>query len=408
MSINTKNTWKGVEHMSSVEIKPGIHWVGAVDWNLRYFHGYLTPRGTSYNAYLIIDDKVTLVDTVKSYLYEEMIANIKAVIDPSKIDYLVVNHVEMDHSGCVPQMMNLVPDVQIVTSAKGEKGLKRYYKSGDKWDYMVLNSGEELNTGRYTSKFIQTPMVHWPDSMVTCIPEAKLLLSNDAFGQHIASCLRFDDELGWDLIREEAAKYYANIVLPYGKQVNRAIKSLEELDLDMIAPSHGIIWRSHIFEILNSYRQWAAHQTKNKALIVYDTMWGSTKKIALSLKEGLEAVGVPVVIRSLQASHVSEIMADVLTSKAVLLGSPTLNNGMMPTVSAFLTYVKGLRPQNRIGLVFGSYGWGGQGAKEASEIMGSFGWEMPQEYINIPYRPDQEELEQVRQTGEKIGEAVKA
>lgn len=392
--------------MSSLEIKPGIHWVGAVDWNLRYFHGYLTPRGTSYNAYLVVDEKITLVDTVKHYMYDEMLANIKAVIDPSKIDYLVVNHVEMDHSGSVPELMKLVPNAQIVTSAKGEKGLQRYYKNEDKWDYLILNSGEELNTGKYTLKFVQTPMVHWPDSMVTYIPEAKLLLPNDAFGQHIASYQRFDDEIGWDILHEESAKYYANIVLPYGKQVNKALEALKGLDIDMIAPSHGIIWRSYLPDIISLYKQWASHKTQQKALIVYDTMWGSTKKIALSLKEGLEAAGVPVVIKFLQTSHISEIMTDVLTSKAILLGSPTLNNGMLPTVSAFLTYLKGLRPQNRIGFVFGSYGWGGQGAKEASSMMDSFGWDMPLEYINIPYNPDQEELDQVREAGEKIGEGV--
>ncbi len=391
--------------MSSLEIKPGIYWVGAVDWNLRYFHGYLTPRGTSYNAYLIVDEKVTLVDTVKDYLFDDMLANIKEVIDPSKIDYLVVNHVEMDHSGSVPELLKVAPKARIVTSPKGEKGLKRYYKSD--WDCLLVNSGEDLNVGKHTLKFVQTPMVHWPDSMVTYIPEAKLLLPNDAFGQHIASYQRFDDEIGWDIIHEEAAKYYANIVLPYGKQVNKALEVLGGLDIDMVGPSHGIIWRSHLSDILKVYPKWASHETERKALIVYDTMWGSTKKIALKLKEGLEAAGVPVVIRFLQTSHISEIMTDVLTSKAILIGSPTLNNGMLPTVSAFLTYLKGLRPQNRTGLAFGSYGWGGQGAKEVAAMMESFGWEMPEDYINIDYDPDPEELVQVKETGLKLGKAIK-
>jgi len=393
--------------LQAKEIKPGVYWVGAIDWNLRYFHGYLTPRGTSYNAYLVVDDKITLVDTVKDYLCDEMLSRIRDVIDPSQIDYLVVNHVEMDHSGSVPEVMKIAPRAQVVTSTKGKKGLQRHYQDSDQWDYLMVNSGEELNTGKYTLQFVQTPMVHWPDSMVTYLPEAKLLLPNDAFGQHIASYQRFDDELGWDVLHEEAAKYYANIVLPYGKQVSKALEALGGLDIDMIAPSHGIIWRSYLGNIIEVYQEWAAQQTEPKALIVYDTMWGSTKKLALALREGLEEAGVPVVIRFLQTSHISEIMTDVLTSRAVLIGSPTLNNGMLPTVSAFLTYLKGLRPQNRLGLAFGSYGWGGQGAKEVSAMMEDFGWKLTQEYLNIPYIPESEELEQVKEAGKNLGEAVK-
>ncbi len=392
--------------MSSLEIKPGIYWVGAVDWNLRYFHGYLTPRGTSYNAYLVVDEKITLIDTVKNPHFDEMLANIKQVVDPEKIDYLVVSHVEMDHSGSVPEIMALAPKAKLVTSAKGKSGLQSYYKS-DNWDFMVVGSGDDLCTGKYTHKFIPTPMVHWPDSMAVYIPEAKLLLPNDAFGQHIGSYQRFDDELGSSIAYEEAAKYYANIVLPYGSQVTKALEALENLDIDMIAPSHGLIWRSYLADILKAYKQWASHQTENKALIVYDTMWDSTKKIALSLKDGLEDAGIPVAIRFLQTSHISEIMSDVLTSKAILIGSPTLNNGMLPTVSAFLTYLKGLRPQKRLGLAFGSYGWGGQGAKETASLMESFGWDMPLEYINIPYLPNREELDKVREAGRKLGEAVR-
>lgn len=391
--------------MGSLEIKPGIYWVGAVDWNLRYFHGYITPRGTSYNAYLIVDDKITLVDTVKSYLWDEMAGRIREIVDLSSIDYLVVNHVEMDHSGSIPGLINLAPKARIVTSARGEKGLRRYFKS--EWEYLTVGTGDELNTGKYTLKFVQTPMVHWPDSMVTYVPEAKLLLPNDAFGQHIASPERFDDELGWDLVHEEAAKYYANIVLPYGKQVSGALDTVGSLDIDMVAPSHGLIWRSFLPDIIKAYRKWSGHRTDRKALIVYDTMWESTKKIALALKEGLEEADIQVVIRFLQTSHISEIMTDVLTSKAILIGSPTLNNGMLPSVSAFLTYLKGLRPQNRLGLAFGSYGWGGQGATEAASAMESFGWEMPLDLINIEYSPDPGELAEVKETGRKLGETIK-
>lgn len=390
--------------MKPVEIKPGVYWVGAIDWNLRYFHGYLTPRGTTYNAYLIVDDKITLVDTVKHYLFEEMLCRIKEVVDPAKIDYMLVNHVEMDHSGSVPKMMELMPGARIVTSPQGKKGLLRYFKK--EWDFMVVNSGEQLNTGSKTLNFVHVPMVHWPDSMVTYIPEDKLLLPNDAFGQHIASPGRFDDQVGWDILREESAKYYANIVLPYGDNVLKALDVVTRLDIDMVGPSHGIIWRSYLDRIVPEYYKWAANETEPKALIVFDTMWESTRLIAQALQAGLEEAGVPVTVRFLQTSHMSEIMTDLLTSKAILIGSPTLNNGMLPSVSGFLTYIKGLRPKKRIGLAFGSYGWGAQGAKEVDAAMKGMGWETPVDLINIQYRPGAGELDVVREAGRKLGAAV--
>ncbi|MTI83350.1 MAG: FprA family A-type flavoprotein [Firmicutes bacterium] len=391
--------------MKAVEIKPKIYWVGGIDWNLRYFHGYLTPRGTTYNAYLIVDDKITLVDTVKHYLFEEMLERIKDIIDPAKIDYLVVNHVEMDHSGSVPKIMEVAPEAKIITSDKGKKGLERHYKK--EWEYQIIKSGDEMNLGSHTLKFVQTPMVHWPDSMVTYIPEDKLLLPNDAFGQHIGSTERFDDQLGWDIVHEEAATYYANIVLPYGDQVKKALDVLGQLPIDMIAPSHGVIWRSFIPQLLEVYPKWANHETDQKALIVYDTMWGSTREIANALANGLEDAGVPVTTRFLQTSHMSEIMTDVLVSRAVLVGSSTLNNGMLPTVSGFLTYVKGLRPKNRMGLAFGSYGWGGQGARHVEEALKDMNWEIPHELINIQYVPDDDELQGVKETGRKLGEMIR-
>ena len=391
--------------MRPLEIKPNIYWVGGIDWNLRYFHGYVTPRGTTYNAYLIIDEKITLVDTVKSYLGAEMLARIESLIDPSQIDYMVVNHVEMDHSGSVPLVMEAAPNAVIVTSPNGKKGLERYYKK--EWQYQIFNSGEELNIGVHTLKFVQTPMVHWPDNMVTYIPEVKLLLSNDAFGQHIASYERFDDELGWNVVHEEAAKYYANIVFPYGDQVKKALETVSQIPIEMIAPSHGLIWRKHIPQLIEVYQKWANYEAEQKALIVYDTMWGSTQQIAQALEEGLETAGIPTTVRFLQTSHISEVVPDILTAKAVLVGSPTLNNGMLPTISSFLTYIKGLRPRKRIGFAFGSYGWGGQGAKEVHAFLKDMGWEMPLDLTNIQYRPDPAELEKVKEYGAQIGEMIK-
>jgi flavorubredoxin len=390
--------------MEPVEIKPGIYWVGGIDWDLRNFHGYLTQRGTTYNAYLIIDEKVVLVDTVKRHLFDEMLSRIKEVVDPSTIDYLVSNHVEMDHSGSVPQMVSRAPEAIVVTSPKGEEGLRRHFKT--EWAMHVVKSGDTLSIGNRTLQFFLTPMVHWPDNMVTYLPEEKLLLSNDAFGQHIATAERYDDEVGWDILHEEAAKYYANIVLPYSEQVSKALNALAGLDIEMVAPSHGVIWRSHLPQILEAYQRWAINEVENRALIVYDTMWGSTEKIAYSLREGLEKAGVPVTMRNLKTNHISDIMTDVLCSKAIIIGSPTLNIGVLPTVGAFLTYLEGLRPKKRVGFAFGSYGWGGQAVKKIEAVMNTLGWDMPLNGITIQYIPDEEELDHVRELGTALGEII--
>ena len=391
--------------LEKVEIKPDIYWVGGIDWDIRNFHGYSTNRGTTYNAYLIKDKKITLVDTVKHYLFDEMLSRIKELIDPKKIEYIISNHVEMDHSGSISKILEICPNAKVLTSTRGEKGLLRHYKKD--WNFQVLKSGDTLNIGKRTLNFVHIPMVHWPDSMVTYIPSDKLLLPNDAFGQHIASNERYDDEIEWGILKEEAAKYYANIVMPYGDQVKKALESLSALEIDMIAPSHGIIWRSKIKEIVKEYNKWANFQTENKALIVYDSMWGSTEKIAKKLEEGITELGFNVTMKNLANSHISDVITDVLTSKMILVGSPTLNNGMMPSVAGFLTYLKGLRPRERIGFVFGSYGWGGQAVGEIEKIFQNLSWELPVESININYIPDEKELENIKSIGNNLGEYLK-
>jgi len=391
--------------LEKVEIKPDIYWVGGIDWNIRNFHGYSTNRGTTYNSYLIIDKKITLVDTVKHYLFEEMLARIKEIIDPKKIDYIISNHVEMDHSGSLPKIIKEAPNAKIITSTRGEKGLLRHYKKD--LGFKVVKSGDTLNIGKRTLHFVHIPMVHWPDSMVTYIPSDKLLLPNDAFGQHIASSERFDDEIEWGILKEEAAKYYGNIVMPYGDQVKKALEAVSGLDIDMIAPSHGIIWRSHIPKIIKEYTKWANYTTDNKALIIYDSMWGSTGKIAYALYEGISETDIPVSMKKLSNNDISDIITEVQDSKLILLGSPTLNNGMMPSMGGFLTYLKGLKPRNRIGFVFGSYGWGGQAVGEIEKILKDLSWDMPFDSININYIPDEEELNNVKSIGKKIGKYLK-
>ncbi len=393
--------------MQAIEVKPDIYWVGYIDWDLRNFHGYTTQRGTTYNAYLIVDEEITLVDTVKSYGFEEMLQRVESVVDPEEIDNLVVNHVEMDHSGNVPLFMEMAPNARIITSPKGKEGLERHYKSS--WDFSVVQSGDSLDIGANSLHFVHIPMVHWPDSMVTYLPEHSLLLSSDAFGQHLATPAweRFDDQVGWDILREEAAKYYANIVWPYSDRVAAVLSQVGGLDIDMIAPSHGIIWRSDISRILGAYEKWANYETTEKALLVYDSMWGSTEEIAHSLQEGLEAAEIPVVRRSLEASHRSDIIKDALEAKAILVGSPTLNNEMLPSVSAFLTYLKGLKPRGRLALAFGSYGWSGEGARKVNEMLEATGFELPFEPMNFNYVPDQEELQKAKEVATEMAAMIK-
>jgi len=286
--------------LQAVQIKPNIYWVGGIDWDLRSFHGYSTQRGSSYNAYLIVDKKITLIDTVKHNLFEEMLGRIKSIVNPKQIDIIISNHVEMDHSGSLSKILPFAPNAQIYTSTRGEKGLLRHYKKP--WNLHVVKSDDTLSIGKRTLHFHHIPMVHWPDSMVTYSFMDKLLFPNDAFGQHLASSARFDDEIGWNIVKEEAAKYYANIVLPFGNQVQKALDAIKNLDIDMIAPSHGIIWRSYIEEIVNEYQKWSLNETEPKALIIYDSMWGSTKLIAYKFLEELEKLGIPTTIRNLSTT----------------------------------------------------------------------------------------------------------
>jgi flavorubredoxin len=384
--------------MKAVKIRENIYWVGGIDWDLRNFHGYLTQRGSTYNAYLIIDEKITLIDTVKYYLCDEMISRIKSVIDPSKIDCIISNHVEMDHSGSLPAMAKIAPNATIYTSPNGLKGLTEHYKSG--LNLKAVNNGESICTGKYNFNFVLTPMVHWPDNMITYLAEERILFSNDAFGQHIASSERFDDEYAPDIIMMEARKYYANIVLPYSEQVKKALAAASALKIDIIAPSHGIIWRKNIPSILASYTEWSANKTVDKALIIYDTMWNSTKKIAFAVAQALENHGCRTTMMSLQTNHISDILTEVIDAKYICVGSPTLNNNMMPTVAAFLTYMKGLAPKGRTGLAFGSYGWGGQSVGQVEEVLKSSGFTML-ESIKVKYIPDDETLKNITQKLEK-------
>jgi len=380
--------------LKAIKIRENIYWVGGIDWNLRNFHGYLTQRGSTYNAYLIIDEKITLIDTVKSYLYDEMIERISSVIDPKKIDYVISNHAEMDHSGAMPELMKLIPNAEIISTPNGEKILNDHYKGN--WKCRTVKSGDTLSTGKYEFAFYPAPMVHWPDNMLTYMKNENILFSNDAFGEHLATSERFDDEYNLNTIIEEARKYYANIVLPYSVQVQKALSDLGSLKIDIIAPSHGIIWRKNVQLILNEYVKWSAGDVSKKALIIYDTMWNSTAMIAETIGSVFLEKGYNIKMFNLQFNHMSDIMTELLEAEYICVGSSTLNNNMLPSVAGFLTYMKGLAPKQRKGLAFGSFGWGGQGVKQVHEALQSCNYQML-DLISIKYRPDEATLKTIRE-----------
>lgn len=380
--------------MKAIQVAENVYWVGAIDWRLRNFHGYMTQRGSTYNAYLIVDEKVTLIDTVKEHLYPEMLQRISSVIDPKEIEIIVSNHTEMDHSGAIPQLRDMLGDTKIYASPKGVQGLKMHF--GEDLNLEAVKTGDTLNIGKRTLHFVNTPMVHWPDNMVTWSPEDKILFSNDAFGQHLATSERFDDEYYEDIIFEEAKKYYANIVLPYDVHVQKALNALDGLPIEIIAPSHGIIWRNKVDEIVAKYQKWCKNETKERALVLYDTMWGSTETIARTILDVFGERKIKAEMISLQDTHMSDILTELIDAKYICLGSPTLNNGMLPTVAAFLTYMKGLAPKNRYGIAFGSYGWGGQGVNAVSEEMEKSKFTML-EPLKVKFVPHEDTVSQIKE-----------
>ncbi|MFP4654547.1 MAG: FprA family A-type flavoprotein [Methanohalobium sp.] len=394
---------------SPVKLADGVYSVGVIDWNLRDFHGYETPKGGTYNSYLIVDDKIALIDTVKSQFSEGLINSIRQIVDPSKIDYVISNHVEMDHSSSLSEIMKLAPGAKIYASKRGKTGLFEYYKEEgcENWDIEVVSTGDELNLGNKTLMFIEAVMLHWPDSMHTYLKEDKILFSNDAFGQHIATSQRFDYDVG-DVI-DDAAEYYANILMPFGSQVLKYFDKAEELGLEfnMIAPSHGIIWKEHIDDILRAYKSWASGETVPKVPVIYDTMWGSTEMMAKEVLEGIRSAGVETELLHLRKNNLSLIIKEILDAPVIALGSTTINNGMFHSVAGFLTHLKGLKPKGKKAVVFGSYGWGGGGVQRAEDELDKGGFELLDKGLKVKFRPDEEDLKFCRELGVRLAEVAK-
>ena len=382
--------------MKAFAIKEGIYWVGAIDWAVRDFHGYETPRGTSYNNYLIMDEEITLIDTVKHDFSDITIDNIRSVVDPSRIKNVVINHIENDHATSLDRIMELAPGAAIYMTEKGKKGIERFYDIS-RWDIRVVKTNDTLRIGKRTLRFIETSMLHWPDSMFTYCHEDKVLFSQDAFGQHIASSGRFDDQYIADTSQAElddaVIDYYANILMPFGQLIKAKIAELGKLglEIDMIAPDHGIIWRSDPNRVLSLYQDMAGGKATLSATIIYDTMWQSTALMANPIAAGIMDEGITCEIVKLRATPMSVAIKKFWKSRGTLIGGPTLNNIMFPTVAEFLTHLRGLRPKNRLVGAFGSCGWGGGAVKETYEECKRMGLEIFEPGMQLLYRPSPED-----------------
>jgi len=394
--------------MSPIEIAKNIYWLGVIDWNIRDFHGYSTNQGTTYNAYLIMDEKITLIDTVKREFADELITNVSKIVDPKKIDYVISNHTEMDHSGGLARIMHRIGENKpLYCSKMGHKNLSKHFPQ--KWNYQPVEDGGELSLGKRTLSFMETRMLHWPDSMFTYVKEDKILFSSDAFGQHYAGLERFDDQMG-EAIMPHALKYFANILLPYTPLILKLVDKVKEMELplDMICPDHGIIWRKDPGKIINSYVEWSLQKPKRKALVVYDTMWHSTQMIAEAIVEALGQQKVDARPMHLRSWHRSDVITEVVDAGAIVVGSPTFNNGLFPTVSDFLTYMKGLRPINKVGAAFGSYGWSGEAVKLINRELEEMKFNIVDPGLKLQYVPNDQGIKSCHELGRKIAEALPA
>lgn len=399
--------------MERYRLKDEIWWVGAIDWDSRDFHGYETARGTTYNSYLILDEKVALVDGCREGFGPQVLQRVQGCCEGRPVDYLIINHVEPDHSGAIPWLVEKLTPAKIYCSKRAVDALLLYYGAElvEGWHLQIVGTGDELSLGRNTLQFIEAPMLHWPDSMFTYVREAKTLLPNDAFGQHLASSKRFAHELDMSVVMQEASTYYANILMPFGAQIQKMLAKIQEmgLEIEAIGPSHGVAWKGaeNVTRIVEAYQRWSGGQAAERVALIYDTMWHSTEKMTMAIADGVAQEGVECRVLRLSATPRSEAATQVLESRAFLVGTPTLNNQMFPTVGAFMTYIKGLRPKARLTGAYGSCGWAGGGVKTLDEELRGMGLEM-MDALEVKYMPGAVELEACAELGRQVTRRVKA
>jgi anaerobic nitric oxide reductase flavorubredoxin len=390
------------------ELTKGVYWVGVVDWALKHFHGYelTTHRGSSYNAYLITDEKTVLVDTVWGPFQDQLIQNICEVIDPAKIDIVVANHAETDHSGALPAVMRHAPKAKVIVSKRGRESVEGHYHQP--WDFQAVQTGDRVSIGKRELVFVEAPMLHWPDSMFTYLTGDNILMPNDAFGQHYANAFRFNDQVDQEELYQEALKYYANILTPFSSLVSKKIEEVLALKLpvSMIAPSHGIIWRKEPLQIVKKYQEWAAQVPEKTAVIAYDSMWDGTRYMAEAIGEGLAAAKIPYQLFYMATADRNDVIAEIFKTKAVIIGSPTFNQGLLPTIAPILEDIKGLKFQNKIGAAFGCYGWSGESVKIIEEHLANSKIPLAAEGIRAKWQPKTEDLAKCREFGGAIAKAI--
>ena len=389
------------------QITKDVFSVGVIDWNMRSFHGntFITKNGVTYNSYLINDNEPALIDVVHKGFEDEFIKNILDIISPEKIKHVILNHLEPDHSGAIEYMAKVLKNAKFYGTAKLKEGLLKYYDLNI--EINVVKTGDKINLGSNTLTFVEVPMVHWPDSMITYCPEKKILFSNDAFGQHIATNKTFTDEIKQDILWQEVTKYYANILWPLGPMIEKSINNLLTMNLpiDFVAPSHGLVWRNNINKVIEKYLSWTKNEVKNKVVVVYETMWGSTQIMAREIVRALTNNNIEAKMFDIAKTDFAEVAYEMLEAKAFVIGSSTHDNEMLAYIAGYMHFLKGMKPKNRIAVSFGSFGWAGGAVKEIATNLSSFGIEVIDQ-ISAKFKPNKEELEKCYQAGEKLSKVL--
>lgn len=392
------------------KISDKVTWVGKIDWELNRFHGdeYSVHRGSSYNSYLIRDEKTVLIDTVWKPYDKEFVDNLKKEIDLNEIDYIIINHGEIDHSGALPKLMEEIPDTPIYCTKNAIKSIKGHYHKD--WNFVEVKTGDTLDIGENKLIFIEARMLHWPDSMFTYMAGENILFSNDAFGQHYASEEMFNDRVDNAELYQEAIKYYANILTPFSGFVTKKIKEVLDMNLpiNMICPSHGVIWRDNPAQIVEKYLEWADNYQENQVTIVYDTMWKGTRRMAEAIAEGIKSVDDNITVKLFNSSRVdkNDILVEVFKSKGILVGSPTINRGILYSVTGILEMIRGLSFKNKKAAAFGAYGWSGENVKLITEELKKAGMDIVDDGIRELWNPDEDGLNRCREFGKKFAESL--
>lgn len=393
-----------------IQIKNNVSWVGKTDWELRKFHGeeYSTHRGTSYNSYLIREEKTALIDTVWAPFAKEYIDNLSREIDLATIDFIIANHSEVDHSGALPALMELIPDTPVYCTTNGAKILKGHYHRD--WNFKVVHTGDRLSIGSKELVFIEAPMLHWPDSMFTYLTGDNILFSNDAFGQHYATDSLFNDRADPQELLEECVKYYANILTPFSPLVTSKIKEVLGfgLPVDVIATSHGVIWRDNPAQIIERYLAWADSYREDQVTIIYDTMWNGTRRMAEEIAHGIHEAGGDTVIKLYNAAKAdrNDIITEVFRSRAVLVGSPTVNRGVLSSIAGLMEEIRGLAFTGKKAAAFGSYGWSGESVKMINGFLAGAGFELVNDGLRLHWNPDAAGLAECREFGGAFSRAL--